>query len=267
MAKAHSKITPFARVDSLAGFIRAVDRVYQLWNRDPFEQFDPWFRGQANAAWPLLPSLYRDQELASYGDAHMDDFKLKAYPYLEGIAQQPADDWDWYFLMQHHGLPTRLLDWTEGALLALYFAVRDSLTTYPDAKKPPDACVWLLDPWQLNEKIARKGDRILFPTDRAARAYMSERVETPPPPIAIVAPLKSRRIAAQKGVFTLHGSAERGLDSYMRLRKGLVRIDIAWNSIDRLRRSLVRAGVTETTVFPELTGLCQELRYYWRDEY
>jgi hypothetical protein len=51
--------------------------------------------------------------------------------------ERPRNSWDWYLLMQHSGAPTRLLDWTEGALIALYFAVRNKpgFTTSPVHKE------------------------------------------------------------------------------------------------------------------------------------
>jgi hypothetical protein len=55
---------------------------------------------------------------------------------------KPADHWERYFLMQHYGVPTRLLDWTDGALVALYFAVKQ-------IRIPEDAVVYILDPWWL----------------------------------------------------------------------------------------------------------------------
>jgi hypothetical protein len=55
----------------------------------------------------------------------------------------PLYDRDWYFLMQQYGAPTRLLDWTEGALIGLFFAVKDNPGFYP-------AAVWVLDAWDLN---------------------------------------------------------------------------------------------------------------------
>ena len=131
-----------------------------------------------------------------------------------------------------------------------------------------DACVWVLDPWSLNDKVARRGNRIIFPDERVVQGYASPSVTSPRPPIALAAPLKSRRIAAQKGVFTLHGTSMKGIEMYTRLRdSALLRIDVASSAIDRIHRSLTRAGITETTVFPELSGLTRELQYYWRDEY
>jgi hypothetical protein len=58
------------------------------------------------------------------------------------------EDWDWYFLMQHHGAPTRLLDWTDGALIALHFALRDK----PKGDLDP-ALVYVLEPDRLRDQL------------------------------------------------------------------------------------------------------------------
>jgi hypothetical protein len=55
--------------------------------------------------------------------------------------------WEWYFLMQHYGLPTRLLDWTESPLVALFFALAES-----SPKQEHGPCVWILNPAELNRK-------------------------------------------------------------------------------------------------------------------
>jgi hypothetical protein len=58
-------------------------------------------------------------------------------------------EWDEYFLMQHYGLPTRFLDWSESALVALYFAVGAE----PRRHEPSDAAVWMLDPWWFTSEL------------------------------------------------------------------------------------------------------------------
>jgi len=60
-----------------------------------------------------------------------------------------SDDWDWdsYFLMQHHECPTRLLDWSDGALMAMHFALRDKKNDGDDAR------VYVLEPYRLNDKL------------------------------------------------------------------------------------------------------------------
>lgn len=65
------------------------------------------------------------------------------------IGSEQRVEWEWYFMMQHFGTATRLLDWTEGALIALYFAVRSN-------DGSDDAAVWVLDPYQLNKRVIGK---------------------------------------------------------------------------------------------------------------
>jgi hypothetical protein len=138
-------------VASLTAFLESVKTIREQWHREDErkakrcgEKFEPptiWFRGQSKASWPLKPKLYRlkdpdENEIRS-------GFKRRAVQ-LMSEPHLPENEKGWYFLMQHYGAPTRLLDWTDGALLALYFAIRE-LT------RPRSAAVWMLHPGSLNK--------------------------------------------------------------------------------------------------------------------
>src|SRR6516164_9147939 len=83
-------------------------------------------------------------------------------------AEKPADRWEWYFLMQHYGAPTRLLDWTDGALIALYFAVRPHVES--DEFEGKNAVVWALDPGCLNDlSLEATNGGVLSPGSIAAQ--------------------------------------------------------------------------------------------------
>src|SRR5262249_9056498 len=109
----------------------------------------PWFRGEPlSAKTPLLPVLFR--EPGKHDENRLlQQFRMKAPSLGLGVIP-PRDHTDqWLFLARHVGLPTRLLDWTEGLLVALLFAVCDSRGEPRQAED--GAVVWMLDPVKLND--------------------------------------------------------------------------------------------------------------------
>jgi hypothetical protein len=128
--------------------MQRVTAIREHWFDDD-DPWGPWFRGQSRADWGLSAKLYREYgNHRSIRDNYVEDeireeFATRA-PNLSDTRFE-GDSWDWYFLMRHFGAPTRLLDWSEGALIGLYFAVRDNPGYY-------DAAVWVLDPYELNQR-------------------------------------------------------------------------------------------------------------------
>lgn len=102
-----------------------------------------WYRGHDVHNWKLLPTLARNPdhlaaELDLLGKFQQDASLLLVHSTLN-------QEWQWLMIMQHHGCPTRLLDWSESPLVALYFAVanKDHMNE--------DGALWMLLPHRLNE--------------------------------------------------------------------------------------------------------------------
>lgn len=144
-----------------------------------------WFRGQ-RCDRPLVPKVWRPDH--HYNEnALVQGFRGRA-PALGATPESGRLD-KWLFLMQHFGLPTRLLDWTESALVALYFAVRT------EDRGPADhwPCVWVLNPIRLNvESDARE-------TFRGSRRSADQWLERLPADFAAM---------ARQGITT--GSSDKG---------------------------------------------------------
>lgn len=246
---------------SLTEYIDTTMAITDAWIDEEAMRFRPWFRGQAHAGWKLTPGVYRkgvqlpDESMCRW------HFRRRAYPYLSNSPALPETDWDWYFLMQHYGFPTRLLDWTESALLGLFFAVRE-----PSAKG--GAAVWILDPWWFNERIAGQGNKVFFWDDLKIASHLppdsdGSKTRLPPIPVALRPPHTSSRIAAQQSVFTIHGSRRRGLEAYDAMGDRLFKVVIPQSVRPRIHRELEIAGVTETSIFPELASVSRELLLYF----
>jgi hypothetical protein len=156
--------------------------------------------GHGDATWALLPSLARPPCTVDAERTLVKRLKQNAFRFLDTV---PIDEWAWLFLMQHHGVPMRLLDWTESPLVGLWFAVSNP------KRDDDDGCLWVLEPFKLNE-IARfrpyAKDIPFFGEDEELAPYLPTRVtvgSAANTPAAAIGSRQFARVAAQFGVFTI----------------------------------------------------------------
>ena len=245
-------------ITSLTGFIEAIESIDA--HADVKRRTTGlWFRGIGEKySKALVPSLYRKANLSQYEREMARDFRLRYRGY--GIADRSYIER--MSMMQHYGLPTRLLDWTENALCALYFAC--------DGKADKDGVVYVLDPWAFNHHF--NPDVISVPTgdSDALKAYelIEDIVQNPLRTVSSEFPLAFRpnmtndRIQAQRGLFTIHGRSKTPIEV---LTKRMRTVEVLWqlaiSSKDKtdIRRQLAVTGVTSSTLFPGIQGLCEEI--------
>ena len=217
----------------------------------------PWYRGHSSTSpnWKLRPSVFRSQTLANNESELMTQFVLHAHARREKC---PEKNTDWLSLMCHHGLPTRLLDWTESILIACYFAICE--------EKGESATIWALNPIQLSKsqvdeqaEYAMGHIRILS----IANAIHS-RDNQPRPTLPVFPPHIDLRMMVQQSRFTIHGSPTplEELDGHSEF---LVKFDIPADIHKPLKNDLNRIGIHMGSLFPDLDHLAlQRTLFVWR---
>jgi hypothetical protein len=198
------------------------------------------YRGVRKSSFELVPSLARasvdHRPIAELESILLNRFRNESLPFL---SRRPANDFELLTIAQHHGLPTRLLDWSRAPFVALYFAVERIVDD-------GDSAVYVL-PLGTTSMI----DRIdgVVPLDAVKEVVLY-------PPLHI-----SPRVAAQSAFFTLHPTP------FAPWRpEQLVKVVIPGNAKEALLNTLGKAGIKASTLFPDLDGLCRTLRHeygYW----
>ncbi len=229
------------------------------------------YRGGADASWPLLTSLDTLGGVSPpHGKADLEEHILRNFiRYSRPFFQvSPINEWEVLIAAQHHGLPTRLLDWTYSPMVAAHFAT-------VDARHNCDRAVWRLD-WKAVHRHFRLPERALLIQDLEG-IFGQERAFTPwalfDPrtreqrfACMIEPPSLDARIATQAATFTLCSDKGRSFDAFLEengLRAALTRFVIPAKDVSRLRDQLDLVSVDERRLFPDLDGLAAYLRRYY----
>ena len=220
-----------------------------------------WFRGQRSATWSVEPSIWRQYDTDSERN-FTNRFRSRA-----ATRYQTLPDYDndaiWLSLMQHYGLPTRLLDWTRSPLIAVYFAVEEYL--YEARSQFEDACIWILDPHALNK--LEWGENITPSIDAhmcedMLRPAFSHRADETNKVMAVMAAEQDMRMFVQQGCFTIH-SNQAPLNSLEGSEKFLEKVIIPAECIWFVAQQVDVAGFRKGDIYPDLGNLAIELRTFY----
>jgi hypothetical protein len=264
---------------SLGELIECAIAIARAWTPNIIDPQELWYRGQSRASFPLLPGLYRPHiRKLNYDEFGLfERFKMLALPHCRS---RPVDDWEWYFLSQHYGLPTRLLDWSESLFAAAYFAIAESILkgTRLDVDMrllrgreassfgPDSPVVWMMDAGTLN-LVVTGDDNPYLPGGRKTTDYLPKEIQKQNKnnrrPLALLPVRANDRINAQQGMFTIHGHECMPLEalalSASRFRLARIVLDSA--NLSHLWEELQVAGTTKLGLFPSIETAAEHARW------
>lgn len=177
--------------------------------------------------------------------------------------------WNWLAIAQHHGLPTRMLDWTYSPLIALHF-VTAKIEAFDT-----DGAVWAVDFMKLRDllpdklKLALQEEQaVVFNVellnDTVGSLQEFDRLSPQPFTIFLEPPSLDQRIVTQSALFSMMSSPTASFDDWLADKPGLYRRIIIPASLKwEVRDKLDQLNITERILFPGLDGLSKYLRRYY----
>lgn len=220
-----------------------------------------WYRGHDVFEWKLLPTLARNRDHLNAELDLLARFQQDAALLLSHSTLN--EEWQWLMIMQHHGCPTRLLDWSESPLVGLYFAVANQ------EHVSKDGALWVLLPHKLND---HRGIRPRYPRyipsfgDAVISAYtptiLSSEQLSNFNPIAIIGPRNTARMQAQLGVFTIIHRDPISIEDVPVGSAGphVWRYRIPYQAKPHIAKELSILGIKKFQLFPELASIGEILK-------
>ena len=282
-------------ITTVSEYIDTIKSINSQWNKESETIGAEYilFRGQ-NIDAPLLPTVLRNQS----GKAFLHGTDAGTIVYKEPMIVREFDSIyknytnvrfenivEKFAFMQHYGIPTRLLDWTKNSIIALFFAVTDTLDSNISV-------VWMLHSgalntltenrakssfWYHSEYVTARLDMIHFLNGSRLYPEFYKKYDgkyeffrdkdTIKYPIAFhPAVSENQRLVTQKGMFTIHGLENSPIEAIIEkegLTKYLIKLRI--NNIENIKEELRLLGITPRSVYPDLFGLAEEFKEpFWK---
>lgn len=238
-------------VNTMDSLINTLEDLYQKCNHVL------WFRGQEDAGWGLQPSIQRSEHNLDLETYLANDFYIKNKKVLD-VCPAKNNYAAWLSMMQHYGLPTRLLDWSQSPLIAAFFATK----TYKQTAQTP-ASIWVLDPSKLNEQNGFGA--YLYPSDAYTAQEMlrpafvkEEKDEFRDKILACHCVENDLRMYSQQSCFTIHNSQRKLTDICD--NDMLFKLIIPGECKEYFFECLKIFGITESFVFPDTEHIAHYLK-------
>jgi len=223
------------------------------------------YRGLEDKRYNLTSTLNR------LGESHLEKHLLRNFRKYSQIDDENKSIWNWLALAQHHGLPTRLLDWTYSPLVALHFATANFMHF------DKDGMIWAINyvdtkeylPDQMVRIIDEEGSHI-FTAEMLDRAVSSlpelNKLKRKEFAIFFEPPSIDQRIVNQYAVFSMMSDPNRTINRWLkatevRYFKIIIPAELKWEIRDKLDQS----NINERVLFPGLDGLARWLKRHYRD--
>ena len=227
------------------------------------------YHGTSDTSRSLLTSLDRlggvhppHTKVALEGHV-LRNFARYSRPYLE----HTTNEWELLVAAQHHGVPTRLLDWSYSPLIAAHFATLGNVKA--------DRAIWRLDWKKVHRRFGLPELALLIEDlhrllgrDGAYTPWklIDEGTHAKPFACMIEPPTLDARISAQAATFTLCSDTKRSFDEFLAeydLQDALSRFVIPESATAYVRDQLDLVGVDERRLFPDLDGVAAQMRRYY----
>jgi hypothetical protein len=228
-----------------------------------------WFRGVKDSTLQLLPGAYWRQNYTEIDTLLQFSQEGRAFADVGEV-----DEWRTYYLAQHNGIPTRLLDWTESLITALFFATDGwSGQTNP--------CVWIVRPCSINQLSLGWCGLISPERNEELNAWMPTRIAggsqkitskdgkwvyDSASPLALYPRKNNPRLIAQQGTFTVHGTQRIPLEDWVAQNPSdgtdvIGKVEFTRKMArDRVLSELADLGLRRSTIYPDLANFVLEMK-------
>ncbi|WP_196243151.1 FRG domain-containing protein [Propionibacterium freudenreichii] len=241
--------------------IRSVDDLIAILSAITADGQEIWYRGHRDSGWLLQASVFRKREF------WLNEREMLARFHQEAAAAglpYSFDEWGWITFAQHHMLPTRLLDWSQSPLVALFFACERG-DPNREQKAEPDGEFFALHPNLLNCDAGDNDSgapRLLSDGDDKLKDYFPGRDgANSSKPRAVIAPMAFDRIRFQTGTFTIE---QRPVDALVedpiRNSRALESYIVPSAFKDKIRTQIEALGFSEASIYRDLDRIAVRIR-------